>query len=547
MEAELLPVRMVNEAAYCRRLFWLEHVAKEFAESHDTRDGTRIHARVDRKGGRLASPDGDDDEPAVARSVTLSSEALGIIAKIDIVESAGRSAVPVEYKRGAVPHIAQGAYDPERIQLCLQGLLLRESGYVCEEGVLYFAEQRRRVIIPFDEELIALSVRTIADARSIAKSNTIPAPLIDSPKCPRCSLVAICLPDETNMLRDERASIVHRTLAPVADDALPLYVTTPGASIGKSDETLEVRKDRVVVERARLIEVSHVAVFGNVQISTQAVRALADREIPIFYLSFGGWLSAMCLPPIARSVDARIAQHRIAASPEHALAFAKAFVEGKVRNQRTLLRRNLGDHTRTELRQLSWLIDRSSKAADAQTLLGYEGNAARLYFGRFADMLKAGTPFDFEGRNRRPPRDSVNALLSFLYALLVKETLAAILSVGLEPGLGLFHRVRVGRPGLALDLAEEFRPIVADSVLLSLVNTGEIEGSHFVSLPGETALTQDGRRVVIAAFERRMAGEVTHPVFGYALSYRRVLYVQARLLARALEGDIPSYPAFVTR
>ncbi len=162
-------------------------------------------------------------------------------------------------------------------------------------------------------------------------------------------------------------------------------------------------------------------------------------------------------------------------------------------------------------------------------------------------MLKAGQPFDFENRNRRPPRDPVNALLSFLYAMLVKECVAALLSVGLETELGFLHRPRAGRSGLALDLAEEFRPIIADSVVLSIVNTGEITEADFVSLPGESALTKDGRRSVIGAFERRMNTEVTHPIFGYAISYRRVLAVQARLLARTLEGDIPNYPAFVTR
>lgn len=180
-------------------------------------------------------------------------------------------------------------------------------------------------------------------------------------------------------------------------------------------------------------------------------------------------------------------------------------------------------------------------------LLGYEGQAARVYFSRFGEMLKTGTPFDFEHRNRRPPHDPVNALLSFLYAMLVKECVAGLLAVGLDPGLGFLHRLRAGRPGLALDLAEEFRPIIADSIVLSLVNTSEITASHFVSLNGETALTTDGRRAVIAAFERRMNAEITHPVFGYAISYRRVIAVQARLLARTLEGDIPAYPAFVTR
>ncbi len=548
MESSLLPIRMVNEATYCRRLFWLEHVTKQFAESHDTRDGTRIHARVDKPGGRLArKDDGGEDAPAVARSVTLTSDSLGIVGKIDLVESIGENATPVDYKRGAAPKIPQGAWDPERVQLCLQGLLLREAGYTCEEGMLYYAESRRRVTIAFDDELIDLALRAIADARAIVAATTIPAPLVDSPKCPRCSLVAICMPDETNLLRAERSGTVHRSLTPPADDALPLYIVTPGASVGKADETLEVRKDGVVIDRARILEVSHISIFGNAQISTQAMRALAERGVPTFYLSFGGWLSAICHAPVSHSLDARIAQHRAFGEFETTMLLSRGFVEGKIRNQRTLLRRQLGDRATLELQQLSLLIDRVAKADAPDTLLGLEGQAARVYFSRFADMLKAGTPFDFEHRNRRPPRDPVNALLSFMYALLTKECIAGLLSVGLEPGLGFLHRLRAGRPGLALDLAEEFRPIIADSVVFSIVNTGEIEAAHFVSLPGETALTSDGRRAVIRAFERRMNTEVTHPVFGYAISYRRVIAVQARLLARTLEGDIPRYPAFVTR
>ncbi len=548
METALLPVRMINEATYCRRLFWLEHVAKQFAESHDTRDGTRIHARVDKPGGRLAKRDASAEEPpVVARSVTLSSEKLGIIGKIDLVESVGGNAIPVDYKRGSAPRLEQGAWDSERVQLCLQGLLLREAGYACSDGVLYYAESRRRVTIAFDDDLIDLALRAVADARTTVASNTIPAPLVDSPKCPRCSLVAICLPDETNLLRAERAGTVHRTLTPPADDALPLYVVAPGASVGKTDETLEVRKEGAVVDRARLLEVLHVSMFGNAQISTQALRALAERDIPVFYLSFGGWLFAICHAPVSHSLHARIAQHRAFQDVETTLSLSRGFVEGKIRNQRTLVRRQLGEKASNDLKQLSWLIDRVTKVKDPDVLLGYEGKAARVYFSRFADMLKAGTPFDFERRNRRPPRDPVNALLSFMYAMLVKECVAGLLAVGLDPSLGFLHRLRAGRPGLALDLAEEFRPIVADSVVLSLINTSEIEASHFVSLNGETALTTEGRRAVIGAFERRMNAAVTHPVFGYAISYRRVIAVQARLLARALEGDIPAYPAFVTR
>jgi CRISPR-associated protein Cas1 len=173
--------------------------------------------------------------------------------------------------------------------------------------------------------------------------------------------------------------------------------------------------------------------------------------------------------------------------------------------------------------------------------------AAKRYFEAFAGMLKDERGFRFDGRNRRPPTDPVNAVLSFLYALLAKELHVAAQAAGLDPMLGFLHRPRYGRPALALDLAEEFRPILADSVALTLLNTAELQPESFVSKAGGVSLLPAGRRAALAAWERRLETDVTHPIFGYTLSYRRVLAVQARLLTRVLLGEIKDYPAFKTR
>jgi CRISP-associated protein Cas1 len=162
-------------------------------------------------------------------------------------------------------------------------------------------------------------------------------------------------------------------------------------------------------------------------------------------------------------------------------------------------------------------------------------------------LLAGGPAFDVSGRNRRPPKDPVNALLSFVYSLLVKDLTVTLQAVGFDPLLGFFHRPRYGRPSLALDLAEEFRPLIGDSVVLTLINNGEVGASSFVSQAGASALTEAGRRSVLAAYERRLETEVTHPLFGYRVSYRRILEVQSRLLARTLLGEIEEYPNFCTR
>jgi CRISPR-associated endonuclease Cas1 len=173
--------------------------------------------------------------------------------------------------------------------------------------------------------------------------------------------------------------------------------------------------------------------------------------------------------------------------------------------------------------------------------------AARTYFAGFAQLLKDTDNFNIVDRNRRPPRDPVNAMLSFVYALLVKELTVVLYAVGFDPMLGFYHRPRYGRPALALDLAEPFRPLVADSTVLMLVNNGEVSPASFIRRGGGVALTDAGRRAVIGAFERRMDTLVTHPIFGCRVSYRRILEVQARLLGRTLLGELSEYPNFCTR
>jgi CRISPR-associated protein Cas1 len=241
----------------------------------------------------------------------------------------------------------------------------------------------------------------------------------------------------------------------------------------------------------------------------------------------------------------------VAGDPARSLVLARRFVEGKILNSRTLLRRNHPDPPQEVLQSLKEDVRRSGEANRLDTLLGVEGTAASRYFAHFGSMLKSMDgpfkAFEFQTRNRRPPRDPVNALLSFAYAILTREFAVTLLSVGFDPYLGFFHQPRYGRPALALDLMEEFRPLLADSVVLTVINNGEIGPEDFISSMGSVALTPSGRTRFLQAYERRMSQEITHPVFGYRISYRRVLEVQARLLGRHLMGEIPEYPLFVTR
>ncbi|MCK9441817.1 MAG: CRISPR-associated endonuclease Cas1 [Methanothrix sp.] len=194
------------------------------------------------------------------------------------------------------------------------------------------------------------------------------------------------------------------------------------------------------------------------------------------------------------------------------------------------------------------LTAQAQTASSSQSLLGIEGAAAECYFSRFANLLKeGGKDFSFTDRNRRPPKDPVNAVLSYLYGILVKDLFVTLYAVGFDPYLGFYHRPRYGRPALALDMMEEFRPLIADSVAINLFNNEEISKKDFIKTRAGVSLTSNGKKAVVAGYERRMETEIVHPVFGYKVSYRRVLEVQARLLARTISNEIQEYPPFCTR
>ena len=551
---ELVPARMLNEYAYCARLAYLEWVQGEFADSVDTVEGRFQHRRVDSPSGNLPSrpqEEGPGEETIHARSVMVSDESIGAIARIDLLEGHGNTVTPVDYKHGKAPDVPEGAWEPERVQVCIQGLLLRSNGYTCNEGILYFVESRQRVTVPFDDTLVSRTLELLSGLREMAASGKIPEPLTDSPKCPRCSLVGICLPDEVNFISANGLTVRPedvRRMAPARDDALPVYVQTQGAVVGKSGDQLEVRQKGQTLQKVRLMEISQLSIFGNVQVTAQAVRELCDRNIPVCHFTYGGWFSGITTGMSHKNVELRCRQYMGAMTSETSLLIARRMVFGKIKNCRTLLRRNHSHPPAAILSELDRLAERAEAASSLDNLLGIEGAAARTYFSEFSGMIKAGSlEFDFNGRNRRPPRDPVNAILSFLYAMLIKQAAVTALTVGFDPYLGFYHQPKYGKPALALDLVEEFRPLIADSVCLTLINNGELGPEHFVVRGDATALTQNGRRKVIEACERRMDALITHPLFGYAVSYRRILEVQARLLSRHLLGELPTYPVFRTR
>ena len=609
---------MLNEFVYCPRLFYYEHVEGVFVENADTVRGASIHQRVDSGKGdlppaaKLQSKPTNDETKADAgfetihsRSVTLGSVSLGVIAKLDLVEvraslaSGGQGdlftahdVVPVDYKAGA-PREGRDMnelWHTDQMQLGLQILLLRENGYECQEGVIYYRATKQRVRFVLTAEREAWVRDQINLARK-TMTGPMPPPLVGSPKCKRCSLAPVCLPDETVMLarrevgtlplQDNRFSnppdgfVVSaptpeplRRLMAACDDKRALYLNTPGLRVGRKEETLTVKQEDTLVEEVRLNDVSHVALFGNIQLTTQAIQGLCDAEIPVTYFSGGGWFYGLTHGHGLKNVFLRIEQFRLARDEAFALRLARSFVNGKIRNHRTLLMRNHVEVPAATLNRLRQAARDALTAESLDQLLGIEGAAAAAYFEHFSGMLKVVDPlddeipgaemphelgekrqltFNFSTRNRRPPTDSVNALLSLAYSVLSKDCTIAAAAVGFDPYVGFYHQPRFGRPALALDLMEEFRPLIAESAVLTAINNRMVTPDDFVAAGTAVNLTPAGRKKFFLAYEQRMTGLLTHPLFDYKVSYRRALELQARILAKTLTGEIPEYVPLTTR
>jgi CRISPR-associated protein Cas1 len=574
-DSNLIPVRALNQVTYCRRLYYLEYVEAVMPLNEHVEDGLFQHRRVDDPD--LQHRTRKEGEALHTRSVQISSERLGITGKLDLIEEKNGAVYPIEYKRGCGPPGGNGLplfWENDAIQVCAQGLLLEEElGVPVPRAILYYIGSKRRIEVPLDDDLRAMTLQAIQTIRELSDRDAPPEPLPADlrHRCFGCSLATVCQPEETLYClgrqhltpAEESAAGVTRVL-PQGDEGAVLYLQEPGSHVGKRSEHLIVRKDGEEIQRVPIAAIRQVVVFGNVQLSTQALECLAGLEVAVVYLTSYGKFVAALMPAPTKNVRLRVNQFQLFSDPQKALGLARAVVKAKINNQRALLMRCLrtraldepggSDNVRGSdepaAQEMADLLNRLDRICDPAVLLGTEGQAAALYFSQFGRMLKAPTPgreFDFKTRNRRPPRDPVNALLSFAYAMLLKDCFSALCTVGFDPYFGFYHASRHGKPSLALDLMEEFRAVIADSVVLTLINNGMLRPRDFLAWREACQLTEEGRKRFFQAYEQRKATVVTHPVFGYKMAYGRMLEVQARMLAAYVRGDIPQYTGFTVR
>lgn len=578
MDETLWPARNVAEFAYCPRLFYYMEVEGIHAPSDDTLEGVRIHRRVDAPSAELNGDGQDDPErPQAVRSLTFTSQRLGLTATLDLAEIVGSVAIPVEYRKGKPHHIYSGASDSDetdgavepwptdRVQVALQAILLEEVGYQVSEAVIYYAAEKRRLRVPVDESLRQEALTTLASAKACA-AGPRPLPLVNDSRCPRCSLQPICLPDEVNFERSTSASggrespgsavetcqpeIKPRRMWPPRDDGIHIVAQEHGTRIGVRGAAMQISDaDGSKRRDIPLASVESLSLLGPVQVSTQALHTFADRSIPVAFLSGAGRVVAMLDPLDSVSADTRRAQVRRFDQPAAGLELSRALIAAKITNQRTLLMRNHADLPRRVADELAEQIERVPKAESLDSIRGHEGQAASLYFEHFAGMVKsdAAAEFDAHGRQRRPAPDPINSALSFAYSMLTHECTAALRVASLEPSIGAFHVSRPGRPALSLDLMEPFRPLIADSIVITAFNRGELKVGHFLRTAAGCAFTDAGRKAFFGIYGRRMSEEVTHPVFGYRLSYRRMIVLHARMIAAWLLGEVPTLAFLTTR
>lgn len=525
MAPEPLPISLVAHQVFCPRRAWLEAVG-ESTDTQQMAEGTTAHRPAD---------DVQASRSSRVRALDVESTSLGVVGRCDSVEvSDDGQLTVVEHKATPVRRRAE-VTDPTRVQVALQSLALREMGHDVGGQAVYFTEHRTRVPVVLDDELINLATESVKATRETISAPTAPPPLEDSPKCGRCSHVDVCLPDERAL-----APVTRRIL--VADpDSQVVHLATPGSRASVRRGRLEVAQNGEKLGSVPMERIQGVVLHGNVDLSGALIRELLWRGLSVIWCSSSGRVVGWSQS--ARSPNGGPRSRQRDASQVGRLDLARKFVSAKISNQATILRRH--GNAPGEVATLRSLQRTVGRAGSTTEIFGIEGDAAARYFAHFSGMLtdrvRQAERLDFTSRTRRPARDPVNAALNMAYGLLTADVIRAVAVCGMDPHDGFLHTSERNKPALALDLCEEFRAPVGDSVVLGAFNNGEIRHRDFFETLGVVGLRASGRKALIAAYERRVSSTFRHPTFGYEVSWRRAMEIQARLVLGLLDGTQPRY------
>jgi CRISPR-associated protein Cas1 len=520
--------------AYCPRLFYLEEVEELYVQNQSVFEGRRLHAELEQ------AEDGEWQD------LFITDETLGLRGRVDALRLRNGELIPYEHKKGRSHRDEQKrpqAWDSDRLQILAYCCLLETvSQYPIREGRIRYHSDNALVKVSFNEEARSEVKAAIEQARLLRESSERPPVTENERLCQNCSLAPVCLPEETRFVADTDRQ--PQRLFPADDDRQVLHVLEAGSRVGRTGERLKVTKRDRSVELLAVRQVGQVVLHSFSQISTQALHLCQAHDVGIHWISGGGRYIGS-LDYRRGSIQRRRQQYKVLEHPETCLELAKRLVTCRGRGQRQFLMRGKrslkvkSESLESIVRQMKVQLANVQSANSLATLLGMEGNLAALYFSGLSQLVSPDAPLlQFEGRNRRPPKDRFNALLSFGYALLLKDVTNAILSVGLEPSLGFYHQPRTQAPPLALDLMEIFRVLLVDMPVLASVNRGQWDATVDFDICGERVWLSDcGRRKFVEIYERRKAESWKHPVLQYSLTYRRLLELEVRLLEKEWSGE----------
>jgi CRISPR-associated protein Cas1 len=528
-ELPALRIMSLHALAYCERLFFLEEVEEIRVADQRVYAGRTLHAaELPADGGELLN-------------ATLESAAWGVKGKVDYLRYRDGLLIPFEHKRGRSRE--DGAWDSDRLQVVAYAALLMDHlGRPITEARIRYHANNKTVRVVIDDAALADLRRAITRARTLAESVQRPPVAANENLCAHCSLAPVCLPEEERLLRaqDEEATPTAIRLFPEHDERQVLHVTEPGSRVGKQGEEIVVtpRDGDPVKFPGR--QVGAIVLHGAAQITSQTIHYALAHNIGVHWFSGGGQYAGGIAAP--GGVQRRHRQFSGLSDRAFCLQLARRLTRAKVANQLHFLLRSARSHgVRTEVEEavaaMRAELRGMDRAEDADQLRGHEGMAGRHYFSVLSLLLDpSAAHMQFVGRSRRPPRDRFNAALSFGYALLYRDVVAALLAVGLEPAFGFFHRPRSAAYPLALDLMELFRTTLVDMPLVAAINRQQWREEDFITTAGQVWLADTGRKLAIALYETRKQEVWRHPVVGYSLSYQRAIELEARLLEKEWSG-----------
>lgn len=540
-----LKVSALHALAYCPRLFYLEEVEELYTQDAAVFAGRRLHVELEK------NEDEDWEE------LFLESAELGLRGRVDALRTRDGQTIPYEHKRGRCfrdEAKQPQAWDSDRLQVLAYAYLIETTlRLTIPEGRIRYHADNVLVHVPLTDEGREQVRQAIARARELRKSPMRP-PVTDNERlCGRCSLAPVCLPEEARLAHQRDWEPVR--LFPKDDDRDILHILEPGTCVGRSGDQLKVSHRNQQVEKFPARQVSQVVLHSFSQISTQALHYCAHEQIGVHFISGGGRYVGS-FDTRQGSIQRRIRQYAALSGSEQCIKLAQQLVHCRGQSQRKFLMRgkrgmaSVPESLLNAIDQMKRVIKSIRNTNTLASLLGIEGNLGALYFDVLPILISENIDpaLKFSRRSRRPPKDRFNALLSFGYALLLKDVMNAILVVGLEPALGFYHQPRTQAPPLALDLMEIFRVPLVDMIVMSSINRNQWDVQADFEVRGEQVwLSDTGRQKFISLYEQRKGEVWQHPVLKYSLTYRRLLELEVRLLEKEWMGEPGLFGQLVLR